>query len=75
MKLNFKIHRRTKGIGGSWPEVRTLNTRIIMDIGMPLANAMKKQLNFRKYEKLENAELIKRKILPTLNGFMIEMRI
>lgn len=75
MKLNFKIHRGTKEIGGSCVEVWTSNTRIIIDMGMPLVNAKREQFNFKPFEKLETKELIKQKSYPTSKDFMIQMEI
>ena len=64
----FKIHRGTKEIGGSCVEVWTSNTRIILDMGMPLVDSKKEQFNFKEFEKLETKELIKQKILPDIEG-------
>jgi len=66
--MKFKIHRGTKEIGGSCVEVWALNTRIIIDMGMPLVNTKKEQFNFKEFEKLETTELIKQNILPNIEG-------
>ena len=66
--MNFKIHRGTKEIGGSCVEVWTSNTRIIIDMGMPLVDANRDQFNFKKYENLTTRELIKQNILPDIKG-------
>ncbi|MCF7859939.1 MAG: MBL fold metallo-hydrolase [Candidatus Cloacimonetes bacterium] len=67
--MNFKIHRGTKEIGGSCVEVWTSNTRIIIDMGMPLVDVNRDQFNFKQYENLTTKELIKQKILPDIKGF------
>lgn len=64
----FKIHRGTKEIGGSCVEVWTSNTRIILDMGMPLVDEKRQQFNFSKFEKLDVDELVKQKILPDIEG-------
>lgn len=66
--MNFKIHRGTKEIGGSCVEVWTSNTRIIIDIGMPLVDGNREQFNFKNYEKLSVKELIEQKVLPDVKG-------
>ena len=38
--MNLKIHRGTQEIGGSCIEVWSNNTRIVLDFGMPLVEAM-----------------------------------
>jgi len=66
--MNFKIHRGTKEIGGSCVEVWTSDTRIIIDMGMPLVDENREQFNFDKYKKLDINELMKQKILPDIEG-------
>lgn len=68
MNLHFKIHRGTKEIGGSCVEVWTSNTRIIVDIGMPLVDEKREQFNFAKYKNLDVDELVRQKILPAIEG-------
>lgn len=64
----FKIHRGTKEIGGSCVEVWTENTRILLDFGMPLVEKDGVEFNFSKYKNLSNRELIKKGILPNIDG-------
>lgn len=68
MKLNFKIHRGTKEIGGSCVEVWTSSTRIIIDMGMPLVDKNREQFNFNQSKNLDTDGLIKKKILPDIEG-------
>lgn len=67
-KMNFKIHRGTQEIGGSCVEVWTDTTKIIVDIGMPLVVADRKEFNFKQYEKLSIEELVQQDILPDIEG-------
>ncbi len=67
--MNFKIHRGTQEIGGSCVEIWTENTRIVVDIGMPLVDSEGKQFNYSKYKALSTSELIEKGILPKIQGF------
>jgi len=66
--MNFKIHRGTQEIGASCVEVWNSNTRIIIDMGMPLVDKKREQFNFSKFKKLGIDELVKQKILPNIKG-------
>ena len=68
MSLSFNIHRGTKEIGGNCIEVLTKSTRVLFDFGMPLVEADKSEFNFNKYKSLSVDELIKKKILPNMEG-------
>ena len=65
---NLIIHRGTKEIGGNCIEVSTNSTRVLFDFGMPLVEADKSEFNFNKYKSLSVDELIKKKILPNMDG-------
>jgi len=62
--MNLTIHRGTNEIGGSCIELQSVNSRIVLDFGMPLLNANGKAFNFREYENLSVNELISKSILP-----------
>jgi len=66
--MNLNIHRGTQEIGGNCIEVSTKTTRILFDFGMPLVEADKSEFNFNKYKSLSVNELIKKKILPDMEG-------
>lgn len=66
--MKFKIHRGTKEIGGSCVEVWTENTRIIIDIGMPIVGLNGGEFNFRDYENLSVTALQKEGVLPPVEG-------
>ena len=68
MNLFFKIHRGTKEIGGSCVEVWNSNTRIIIDLGMPLVDKNREQFKLNNYKKLNVDQLIEQKILPNIKG-------
>lgn len=66
--MKLTIHRGTHEIGGSCIELEAKNTRIILDIGMPLVDERGEQFDFRPYRKLSGPELIEKKILPNVKG-------
>lgn len=59
--MKLTIHRGTHEIGGSCIELEAKNTRIVLDIGMPLVDERGEQFNFRPYKRLSGPELIKRR--------------
>jgi len=66
--MKFKIHRGTKEIGGSCVEVWTDKTRILLDFGMPLVEKDCKEFDFGKYKSLKSSELVKKRVLPNIEG-------
>lgn len=68
MSFWFKIHRGTKEIGGSCVEIWTLNTKIIIDFGMPLVDAQGDEFDFTGFHDLPTAELIRLGVLPDITG-------
>jgi ribonuclease J len=48
-KLNLTIHRGTDQIGGSCVEISIDNTRILIDIGLPLDSDVKKPEDLKQY--------------------------
>jgi len=64
--MNFKIHRGTKEIGGSCVEVWTENSRIVIDMGMPLVNPDKTPFDTRTIENRSKDKLIKDGLLPDI---------
>jgi ribonuclease J len=66
--MHFKIHRGTKEIGGSFVEVWTENTRILLDFGMPLVEKDGTAFDFNKYKNFNVNELIALRVLPDVEG-------
>jgi ribonuclease J len=66
--MNFTIHRGTHEIGGSCIEVRHADTRLIMDIGMPLVAPGGERFDMKTYKGLSDQDLVKEGILPNLSG-------
>lgn len=66
--MNLIIHRGTHEIGGSCVEITNANSRIIIDIGMPLVNSIGEKFNMKDYEVLSGEELLSKKVLPDIKG-------
>lgn len=64
--MNLKIHRGTREIGGSCVEIWTENTRILLDLGLPLVEEDGQSFNFRNYNKFDKDKLISKGILPDI---------
>ena len=64
--MKFKIHRSTKETGVACVEVWTDTSRIVIDMGIPLANADETPFKEKEIENLPREELIKNQILPDI---------
>ena len=64
------IHRGTHEIGGSCVELcsSSSNTRIIIDIGLPLVNKDMSPFDWGIHRKSTLPQLLDKKILPSING-------
>jgi len=66
--MNLTIHRGTHEIGGSCVEISNKDSRIIIDIGMPISKKDGKKFEIREYRRLDGPALVKEKILPDIKG-------
>ena len=66
--MQLTIHRGTNEIGGSCIELQSVNSRILLDFGIPLLNANGKAFNFREFEKLSVNELVTINVLPNVKN-------
>ena len=66
--MNLTIHRGTHEIGGSCVEVSNKDSRIIIDIGMPISKKDGQKFEIREYRHLDGPALVKEKILPAIKG-------
>ena len=64
----IKIHRGANEIGGSCIEIEHENSRIIVDIGMPLYDRDGQKFDMDKYKSHIGPELVKQGILPDVPG-------
>lgn len=66
--MRLIIHRGTKEIGGTCVEIKTTQTRIVIDFGMPLVDARKEPFDSRAIIGKSIDDLKKSKILPDIKG-------
>ena len=66
--MKIIIHRGNNEIGGSCVEVISENSRIVIDIGIPLINSNGDKFNLNTYSSLSIKELIYKKVLPNIEG-------
>ena len=66
------IHRGTREIGGSCIELATENTRILIDIGLPLVDEEGQSIKLGNYLDLSKAELIEKKLAKDIPGLYNE---
>lgn len=68
MTVLLTIHRGSKEIGGSCIELRTKNSRILIDFGLPLVNENKEQFDAERIKDQTREALIRQGILPEIKG-------
>lgn len=66
--MHLTIHRGTNQIGGSCVELKAGETRIILEIGMPLKDDTGKKFEIRNYRQYDGPHLVEKKILPNISG-------
>jgi len=68
--MQLTIHRGTHEIGGSCVELcsNSGNTRLIIDLGLPLVNADKSPFDWGTHRKSTLPQLLGEKILPSVDG-------
>ncbi len=72
--MKLTIHRGTHEIGGSCVELATKNTRILIDVGLPLVDEEGQSFNLGNYLGLSKTELVERKIAKDIPGLYKEDR-
>ena len=70
--MNLTIHRGTHEIGGSCVELATENTRMLIDLGLPLVGADGQRFGLGDYHKLTKAELVEKDIARDIPGLYKE---
>lgn len=66
--MKLTIHRGTHEIGGSCVEIENNDSRIVIDIGMPITKKDGQRFEYKNYRHLDGPTLVKEKILPDVNG-------
>ena len=70
--MKLTIHRGTHEIGGNCVEIATDNSRIILDIGMPLFKSAREPYDTRTLKKKGKKELLDSGILPKVSGLFTD---
>jgi len=66
--MQITVHRGTKEVGGTCLELTSGNSRIVVDIGMPLFGDDRKALNTYALHRASTQELREQGILPNVDG-------
>ena len=66
--MELIIHRGTKEIGGSCVEIKTANTRLLVDFGLPLVTVDRKPFDSKELRGKSFTDLKKSKILLDIPG-------
>jgi ribonuclease J len=68
--MKLTIHRGTHEIGGSCLELTSSSgqTRLVIDVGLPLVNVDRSPFEWNKYKSLNPDQLLGEKILPRIMG-------
>jgi len=68
--MKLVIHRGTHEIGGSCVELcsNSTETRIVIDVGMPLVTPSGAPFEWRRHKALSEEQLVEQRILPAVDG-------
>lgn len=66
--MKIQVHRGTREIGGTCIELTSGDTRIVLDIGMPLMNEDGTEFDFSIHKDKEGPQLLAEGILPPVEG-------
>lgn len=67
--MKIVIHRGTHEIGGSCVEIRSLNSRIVVDIGLPLQGPDGSSFDIQSYSHMDGPQLVSEGRLPHIVDF------
>jgi len=66
--MKITPHRGTHQIGGTCIELQSGDTRIVVDIGIPLTDVSGERYNFGQFKGLSGPELVEKDVLPSVKG-------
>jgi len=66
--MQITIFRGSKEVGGSCVEIRSANTRVILDVGLPLFDENREPHNSYKLCRMTTQELVSKGIAPNVPG-------
>lgn len=66
--MQLTIHRGSHEIGGSCVEIENNDSRLVIDIGMPLVTPDGSRFEFGEHKHLSGQELVREGVLPNVKG-------
>ena len=69
--MDLTVHRGTKEVGGTCIEVRSGDSRIILDVGLPLFDADREPFDSFRLRRMTKEELLAEGILPKVEGLFV----
>ena len=70
--MELTIHRGTKEVGGTCIEVRSGDSRIILDVGLPLFDSDREPFDPFRLRRLSKDDLLSEGILPKVEGLFVD---
>lgn len=70
--MELTVHRGTKEVGGTCIEVRSGDSRIILDVGLPLFDAEREPFDSFRLRRMAKKELLAEGILPKVEGLFVD---
>lgn len=70
--MELTVHRGTKEVGGTCIEVRSGDSRIILDVGLPLFDSDREPFDSFRLRRMSRDQLLAEGILPKVKGLFIE---
>ena len=70
--MELTVHRGTKEVGGTCIEVRSGDSRIILDVGLPLFDADREPFDSFRLRRMSKEELLAEGILPKVEGLFVD---
>ena len=70
--MELTVHRGTKEVGGTCIEVRSGDSRIILDVGLPLFDSDREPFDSFRLRRMTKDELLGEGILPKIEGLFVD---
>ena len=70
--MELTVHRGTKEVGGTCIEVRSGDSRIILDVGLPLFDSDREPFDSFRLRRMSKDDLLTEGILPKVEGLFVD---
>ena len=70
--MELTVHRGTKEVGGTCIEVRSGDSRIILDVGFPLFDSEREPFDSFRLRRMSKEDLLAEGILPKVEGLFVD---